>query len=402
MQGAARRAGPLRDRPDRLAPAQRHDRRCTSSSRPRSPTGWAPRTRSSSRPATRPTSARSGTILGAGRHGDRRLRRPRLDPRRLPALAREAAPVPPQPPRPAGEAARARRATDGGGVLVVVDGVFSMEGDIAPLPEICELCERYGARLMVDEAHGAGVLGARGAGTSELLGVEDRRRPADGHVLQVAGLVRRLHRRAAPRSSSSCASSRGRSCSPPRRARGRRRRAGRAAGPALRRGPAAARARARQRPLPARRPASSAASRSSSRSAAGGGDVVTPIVPVVVGDDWKAGAAVAGALRRRRLRQHRPAPGGAARRRAAAHVRDGDPRPPDAGPRARGVRHRQGASSRPSTGRCRARRAPASSDVAWPLRLCPIVSQTSTCSEENVRSERMLLGSHLDRVCACA
>ncbi len=63
---------------------------------------------------------------------------------------------------------------DGGGVLVVVDGVYSMEGDVAPLPEICDLCERFGARLMVDEAHGAGVLGARGAGASELLGVEDR------------------------------------------------------------------------------------------------------------------------------------------------------------------------------------------------------------------------------------
>jgi 8-amino-7-oxononanoate synthase len=67
------------------------------------------------------------------------------------------------------------RATgDGGGILVVVDGVFSMEGDVAPLPQIAELCRRYGARLMVDEAHALGVLGARGAGSSELLGVEDQ------------------------------------------------------------------------------------------------------------------------------------------------------------------------------------------------------------------------------------
>ncbi len=67
-----------------------------------------------------------------------------------------------------------RAAGDGGGILVVVDGVFSMEGDVAPLPQIAELCGRFGARLMVDEAHAAGVLGARGAGSSELLGVEDR------------------------------------------------------------------------------------------------------------------------------------------------------------------------------------------------------------------------------------
>jgi 8-amino-7-oxononanoate synthase len=67
-----------------------------------------------------------------------------------------------------------RAALDGGGVLVVVDGVFSMEGDIAPLPKIVDLCERHGARLMVDEAHAVGVLGERGTGSCELFGLEDR------------------------------------------------------------------------------------------------------------------------------------------------------------------------------------------------------------------------------------
>ena len=67
-----------------------------------------------------------------------------------------------------------RAGEDGGGILVVVDGVFSTEGDVAPLPEIAELCGRFGARLMVDEAHALGVLGERGAGASELLDVEDR------------------------------------------------------------------------------------------------------------------------------------------------------------------------------------------------------------------------------------
>jgi 8-amino-7-oxononanoate synthase len=67
------------------------------------------------------------------------------------------------------------RATgDGGGVLVVVDGVFSMEGDVCDVPRVAELARAHGARLMVDEAHGVGVLGERGAGACEALGVEDR------------------------------------------------------------------------------------------------------------------------------------------------------------------------------------------------------------------------------------
>jgi 8-amino-7-oxononanoate synthase len=67
-----------------------------------------------------------------------------------------------------------RAAGDGGGVLVVVDGVYSMEGDVCDLPPIVELCQQHGARLMVDEAHGVGVLGARGAGASEAFGLEDK------------------------------------------------------------------------------------------------------------------------------------------------------------------------------------------------------------------------------------
>ena len=58
--------------------------------------------------------------------------------------------------------------------LVVVDGLYSMEGDIAPLQDIVRLCKEYDARLLVDDAHGIGVLGSRGAGTAEALGVEEQ------------------------------------------------------------------------------------------------------------------------------------------------------------------------------------------------------------------------------------
>jgi 7-keto-8-aminopelargonate synthetase-like enzyme len=58
------------------------------------------------------------------------------------------------------------------GKLLVVDGLFSMEGDIAPLPEIIPLCKKYGVRLMVDDAHAMGVLGG-GRGTAAHFGVTE-------------------------------------------------------------------------------------------------------------------------------------------------------------------------------------------------------------------------------------
>ena len=60
-----------------------------------------------------------------------------------------------------------------GGKLVVVDGIFSMEGDLSDLPRIVPLAKRYGARLMVDEAHSVGVMGPSGAGTAEHFGLQD-------------------------------------------------------------------------------------------------------------------------------------------------------------------------------------------------------------------------------------
>ena len=57
--------------------------------------------------------------------------------------------------------------------MIVVDGVFSMEGDLADLPRIVELKKKFNARLMVDDAHGVGVMGERGRGTMEHFGLED-------------------------------------------------------------------------------------------------------------------------------------------------------------------------------------------------------------------------------------
>ncbi|QSQ18329.1 8-amino-7-oxononanoate synthase [Myxococcus landrumensis] len=68
--------------------------------------------------------------------------------------------------------AKALAETPGRRKLVVTDTVFSMDGDVAPLRDIVDVCRAHGAALMVDEAHATGVLGARGAGLCEELGLE--------------------------------------------------------------------------------------------------------------------------------------------------------------------------------------------------------------------------------------
>lgn len=67
-----------------------------------------------------------------------------------------------------------KRVPDNAGKLIVTDGVFSMRGDICKLPEICRLAEKYGARVMVDDAHGFGVLGNGGRGTADYFGLTDK------------------------------------------------------------------------------------------------------------------------------------------------------------------------------------------------------------------------------------
>ena len=61
-----------------------------------------------------------------------------------------------------------------GGILIVCEGVYGMRGDLANLPAMCDLAERYGARLFVDDAHGFGIMGAHGRGCGEHFGVQDR------------------------------------------------------------------------------------------------------------------------------------------------------------------------------------------------------------------------------------
>jgi glycine C-acetyltransferase len=73
--------------------------------------------------------------------------------------------------------------------LIVTDGVFSMDGDIAPMPEIVDLAERYGAIVMIDDAHGSGVLGKNGRGTVNHFGLDGRVQIQIGTLSKAIGSV---------------------------------------------------------------------------------------------------------------------------------------------------------------------------------------------------------------------
>lgn len=92
---------------------------------------------------------------------------------------------------PHGEVAAVARALEaaGGRKVVVTDGVFSMDGDIAPLPELLALCERHDALLVVDDAHGFGVLGEQGRGVLSHFGIASPRVIYVGTLGKAAGVA---------------------------------------------------------------------------------------------------------------------------------------------------------------------------------------------------------------------
>ena len=100
-------------------------------------------------------------------------------------------------------------------ILIATDGVFSMDGYLARLDTICDLADRYGALVMVDDSHAVGFIGPTGRGTPELHGVARPRRHRHRDARQGARRrERRLHQRPAGDRRSCCASARAPTCSP--------------------------------------------------------------------------------------------------------------------------------------------------------------------------------------------
>ena len=98
--------------------------------------------------------------------------------------------------------------------LIATDGVFSMDGSLAKLPEICDLADRYDAIVMVDDSHATGVLGPTGRGTAEHLGVLDRIDIITSTLGKALGGAAGGFTCAGPRWSTCCVSARGRISSP--------------------------------------------------------------------------------------------------------------------------------------------------------------------------------------------
>ena len=89
----------------------------------------------------------------------------------------------------ASEQLQAARDQGAGKVMLVTDSVFSMDGDIAPLPQLADIAEEFGAIMMVDDAHASGVLGANGRGSVDHFGLKDRVHIQVGTLSKAIGVV---------------------------------------------------------------------------------------------------------------------------------------------------------------------------------------------------------------------